>query len=204
MSSLITGIILAVIVVTAIGVSYRSRWLVVVVPSVLLGGLSYFVISIYAARAIGAGHFYSFPFGGYSVRDSNIVASTLFWVAAWATALHLVMPRWKHNEKEEGGGRPGRKEIAVRVLLSILPLGLTPLLGWLISCGYLNFGGGCKDIVMIFPWLVWSLAYFVFFVSLTIKKAGLKKTVIWSVAGATAVTGVVFAAMFVWSFAGIG
>jgi len=202
MSYLISGIILASAVLTAIGIGYRVRWAVITVPAALFGGLSYFIISMYAARLMGEGRFYSFPFGGFVIRDWNIMASTLFWVVAWAVALHLVVPRWKRKETKELGHRLERKGLSLRVLLSIFPFGLTPLLGWLISHGYLNFGGGCKDIIMIFPWMAWSLLYLVIFLSLTIKKKPLKVTLEWSVGGATGIIAVLFAVLFVWSFAG--
>jgi len=38
-----------------------------------------------------------------------------------------------------------------RLILSIVPLALTPLLGFLIAEGYLNFGGGEKDLFLLVP-----------------------------------------------------
>jgi hypothetical protein len=35
--------------------------------------------------------------------------------------------------------------VAIRLFLSIAPLSMTPLWGYLIAEGYLNFGGGEKD-----------------------------------------------------------
>ena len=36
-----------------------------------------------------------------------------------------------------------------RLILSIVPLALTPLLGFFIAEGYLNFGGGEKDLFLL-------------------------------------------------------
>lgn len=52
-------------------------------------------------------------------------------------------------------------QIAVRLLTASLPLALTPLFFWLLAEGYLNLGGGEKDILMTLPWLLWSLAFLV-------------------------------------------
>jgi len=197
-------IILAAAALTAAGVGLRQRWIVVAVPSVLFGGLSYFFISVYAARFKGVGRFYSLPFGGYTVDDFSIAASTLFWAGVWAVALHLLIPRWGREAREKRASRLKLSEIAARVPLSLAPLALTPLLGWLISAGYLNFGGGCKDIVMIFPWMGWSLVYFIFFVSMAIKKASIKRSLAWSAVGATGIMAFVFIAIFAWSLLGVG
>lgn len=48
--------------------------------------------------------------------------------------------------------------ILLRVVLGLLPLGLTPLVGHLLA-GDVNFGGGEKDILLLVPWLLWSLIF---------------------------------------------
>lgn len=48
-----------------------------------------------------------------------------------------------------------------RLALSLLPLALPPAFGFLLAEGYVNLGGGCKDILMLIPWIVWAVAYFV-------------------------------------------
>jgi hypothetical protein len=48
---------------------------------------------------------------------------------------------------------------AIRVLLALLPLFLTPALGFLLAGGYLNLGGGEKDIILVLPWAFCSLVY---------------------------------------------
>ncbi len=45
----------------------------------------------------------------------------------------------------------------LRLLWMLSPLAVTPLLGWLIAEGWLNFGGGEKDLVLLIPWLIWSV-----------------------------------------------
>ena len=49
--------------------------------------------------------------------------------------------------------------IVLRLTVSLLPLVLTPVLGYLLTQGYINLGGGEKDILMLVPWMVWSLVF---------------------------------------------
>ncbi len=49
--------------------------------------------------------------------------------------------------------------VILRLVVSLLPLILTPLLGHLLAQGYVNLGGGEKDIVLLIPWMVWSLLF---------------------------------------------
>ena len=48
---------------------------------------------------------------------------------------------------------------AIRFATALVPLALTPALGSAINAGTLNFGGGEKDIILLIPWVLWSLAY---------------------------------------------
>lgn len=52
-------------------------------------------------------------------------------------------------------------QTAARLLTAAFPLALTPLLFWLLAEGYLNLGGGEKDILLTVPWLLWSLAFLI-------------------------------------------
>jgi hypothetical protein len=72
-----------------------------------------------------------------------------------------------------------------RLALSLLPLALTPALGFLLAEGYVNLGGGCKDIIMLIPWIVWALAYFIGSLVFWWKGAPLLKTMGYAAAGAT-------------------
>ncbi len=49
--------------------------------------------------------------------------------------------------------------IAFRVLVALLPLLFTPVLGYLLAEGYLNLGGGEKDILLVLPSAFFSLVY---------------------------------------------
>jgi len=49
--------------------------------------------------------------------------------------------------------------IALPLIVSLLPLALTPVLGYLLAQGYINLGGGEKDILVLLPWMVWSLVF---------------------------------------------
>jgi hypothetical protein len=48
---------------------------------------------------------------------------------------------------------------SLRLTLLLLPFLLTWPLGWATMEGYLNFGGGEKDIFLLVPWLLWSIIY---------------------------------------------
>jgi hypothetical protein len=80
----------------------------------------------------------------------------------------------------------------------LLPLALTPLWGFLISEGYLNFGGGCKDIILVIPWLLWSVAYSLFFIVLWIKGRSFGRLTAYSIAGASGVILVAWMMLLFW------
>jgi hypothetical protein len=52
-----------------------------------------------------------------------------------------------------------KMQAAIRILVALLPLLLTPVFGFLLADGYLNFGGGEKDILLVIPWTFGSLLY---------------------------------------------
>ena len=58
----------------------------------------YFVTGREIAHAKGEGQFYSWPFGGYAVRDDALVGSLAVWIVGcgligWAVARLAVRPR---------------------------------------------------------------------------------------------------------------
>lgn len=46
-----------------------------------------------------------------------------------------------------------------QVILALIPLLLTPALIYGLAEGFLDFGGGEKDIVLALPWLIWSVVF---------------------------------------------
>jgi hypothetical protein len=86
--------------------------------------------------------------------------------------------------------------------ICVLPLALTPVWAFLIADGYLNFGGGEKDLLLLIPWLLWSFLYLVFFIISWLKHLPLKLGVIYSAGGATVMLGLIWLVMFVW-FSGL-
>jgi hypothetical protein len=74
------------------------------------------------------------------------------------------------------------KNALIRIIIGIFPLALTPLLAFLISDGYLNFGGGEKDIILLIPWVIWSFLFLILFIITWIKKFSMKKSLIYSAA----------------------
>jgi hypothetical protein len=47
----------------------------------------------------------------------------------------------------------------LRVALMLVPLALTPVFAYLLSHGEVNLGGGEKDVIVLIPWLLWSLVF---------------------------------------------
>jgi hypothetical protein len=79
------------------------------------------------------------------------------------------------------------QEFLTKIALCILPLALTPIWGFLLSEGYLNLGGGCKDIILLIPWLLWSIVYSLIFTVLWIRGRSLGRLIAYSIAGASGV-----------------
>ena len=53
--------------------------------------------------------------------------------------------------------------------LAAIPLLLTPVLFFMLADGWINLGGGEKDIVVTLPWLLWALIFFITALVLIIK-----------------------------------
>jgi hypothetical protein len=53
--------------------------------------------------------------------------------------------------------------------LAALPLLFTPVLFFMLAEGWLNLGGGDKDIVVTLPYLIWALLFFIAAVVLIVK-----------------------------------
>ena len=72
----------------------RKRWMVVAFGSIPGSLLTYYMLGMGIALAIGEGRFYSVPFGGFSVggSDSALFGSIVFWWLAWI-AVFLVLTR---------------------------------------------------------------------------------------------------------------
>ena len=85
-----------------------------------------------------------------------------------------------------------------RLILSIVPLALTPLLGFLIAEGYLNFGGGEKDLFLLIPWMVWSVVYFVLFLILWRRRFSIKKGCDYAAVGATVALALIYVVILIW------
>ena len=58
-----------------------------------VGGLGYLFSGIWIARALGVGHFFSVPFGGYAVSDFAVLLSLGCWVGLVFALLLIVYRR---------------------------------------------------------------------------------------------------------------
>jgi len=72
-----------------------------------------------------------------------------------------------------------------RLITAGLPLMLTPVLGWAINAGHLNFGGGEKDIILLVPWLLWSTIFAVGALVCWRRRVPLGRSLLWAAAWAT-------------------
>ena len=83
--------------------------------------------------------------------------------------------------------------------LCVGPLAVSPLLLFLIADGYLNFGGGEKDIILMFPWVVWSVAYAIVFAVCWARKLPARRGLLFAAGGATGLMFVAWAGLLVWT-----
>ncbi len=86
----------------------------------------------------------------------------------------------------------------LRLILSIAPLALTTPLGYLIAEGFLNFGGGEKDLLLLIPWMVWSVVYFVLFLIFWKRKFSILKGFGYAAGGATGALALIYVVMLIW------
>ena len=91
-----------------------------------------------------------------------------------------------------------------RFILCILPLGITPVLALLIAEGYLNFGGGEKDLLLLIPWILWSILYAIIYVAQWIKKAKTSKSIYFAAGGATGLMMLLWIGMYIFSASQLG
>lgn len=89
-----------------------------------------------------------------------------------------------------------------RLILSLIPILLTPLWVYLIANSYLNFGAGEKDLFLVIPWVVWAFLYLLIFIIAWIKRKSTLRIVFYSAAGATGLLAVIWLILFIW-FSGI-
>ena len=85
-----------------------------------------------------------------------------------------------------------------KFILCLFPLLLTPIWGYLIADGYLNFGGGEKDLFLLVPWMTWAFIYFLIFIITWIMHKTTKVIVFYSVGGATVLLILTWVVLFVW------
>jgi hypothetical protein len=75
---------------------------------------------------------------------------------------------------------------------------LTPIWGYLVADGYLNFGSGEKDLFLLIPWFVWAFIYFLIFIIAWIKRKNTKSIIIYSIGGATGILALAWVVLFIW------
>ncbi len=91
-------VLLILVAVAVITYRYRMGSVAILVGSIVLGVVSYFMVGVGIARLSGAGRFYSVPFGQDRVRDADIILSLACWILMCAILTYATSRR---------GDRPG-------------------------------------------------------------------------------------------------
>lgn len=93
--ALLVPIVLGLTACLLIGMFVSPRWARVfgVALAIPLALLTYFVLGIAIARAIGIGRFYSVPFGAEHIEDWPLLASLAIWVGVWAALILWFLAR---------------------------------------------------------------------------------------------------------------
>ena len=81
-----------------------------------------------------------------------------------------------------------------------MPTGVSFLLGWLLMDGYINLGGGEKDILVVVPLLFWSLVFAVSCLVLWARRKALLRSAVLSAGWATALLVVLWLGLVAVSF----
>lgn len=76
---------------------------------------------------------------------------------------------------------------------------MTPLLALLIAEGYFRFGGGEKDLLLLMPWILWSVIYAAIFVVQWINRTKLMKSVFHASGGATGLMILLWIGLYIFS-----
>lgn len=88
-------------------------------------------------------------------------------------------------------------------LLAAIPAAATPLLVFAVAEGWMNFGGGEKDLLLAIPYVLWATIFFVTGFVLIVKKWRLRS---WLLRVFAVSVGVLFSAwvlVFVLSWSGV-
>ena len=83
--------------------------------------------------------------------------------------------------------------------LGVGPLAVTPLLVLLIAEGHRNFGGGEKDLILVLPWILWSLVYGIVFAVCWGRKLPLRRVLFYAAGGATVLVVGAWVGLLVWT-----
>ena len=89
-----------------------------------------------------------------------------------------------------------------RLIVAFLPLACAPVLVHLLAEGFIGFGGGEKDLVLVLPWLLWSLIFAVSCLVLWARRWPVVRSAIWS--AGVGLAGVLMAAAALMVFGQLG
>ena len=98
--------------------------------------------------------------------------------------------------------KPVLNKIA-QATVATLPLLMTPVLFYVLAEGILNLGGGEKDIILVFPWLLWSTIFAICSYVFILKNYAIFNWACTSFAISLSVMLVLFILLYITSFLGI-
>ena len=89
-------LVLALVVLLAVAAilyARRSRLIAPIFGALVAGPVCYFGVGLFVPRVTGEGRFFSIPFGGLRVGDSDLVLSVVTWSLIWWALLHYIAVR---------------------------------------------------------------------------------------------------------------
>jgi hypothetical protein len=88
-------------------------------------------------------------------------------------------------------------------VLTAIPLLISPVLLFMLAESWLDFGGGEKDIVLIFPYFIWALIFFLSAIVLIIRYWPLRQWLIRSAAISTVIIVILAVSAYWMSWLGV-
>ena len=95
-------------------------------------------------------------------------------------------------------------DVLSRLAVTCAPAGRAALFAWLVTEGHVSFGGGDKDVLLVFPVMAWALIYLVASSVLWARHARIKRMASVGAMVATSVLGVAWAGLFAIAYVKFG
>ena len=90
------------------------------------------------------------------------------------------------------------QKVFIKIIILIIPLLVTPLWAFLLAEGIINLGGGEKDLLVLIPYLFWSLLYLIS--GVIFWKHSMRRMIISSILYSLVIMLTLWLALLVYSF----